>query len=327
MRISKERLFSVAEVTGFRAEVLEKAIHLLNLLEGFRKHPFLKNRLALKGGTALNLFLFDLPRLSVDIDLNYVGAVEREVMLAERPKLEEAIRAVCEREGFTIRRMPTEHAGGKWLLHHESILGQGANLEVDLNFMFRVSLWPINTKDSREVGSYQARQIPILDIHELAAGKLAALLGRHASRDLFDAHQLLTQGDLDRRRLRLAFVVYGAMNRRDWRTVSQSDVDFEADELEDLLFPTLRRSSIVKIGEVDTWATHLADECRQALGVVLPFSDSEREFLDRLLDHGEIEPSLLTKDPQVAERIRQHPGLEWKAINVRRYKGRPQASA
>lgn len=104
MRISKERLFSVAEVTGFRAEVLEKAIHLLNLLEGFRKHPFLKNRLALKGGTALNLFLFDLPRLSVDIDLNYVGAVEREVMLAERPKLEEAIRAVCEREGFTIRR-------------------------------------------------------------------------------------------------------------------------------------------------------------------------------------------------------------------------------
>ena len=49
MRISKEKLFSESEVTGFRPEVLEKVIHLLNLLEGFRSHPFLKGRLALKG--------------------------------------------------------------------------------------------------------------------------------------------------------------------------------------------------------------------------------------------------------------------------------------
>lgn len=70
MKISRERLLAEAEATGFRAEILEKVIHLFGLLEGFRSHPFLKDRLALKGGTALNLFFFDLPRLSVDIDLN-----------------------------------------------------------------------------------------------------------------------------------------------------------------------------------------------------------------------------------------------------------------
>ena len=64
MRISKERLFAEAEATGFRAEILEKAIQLLNLLENLCRHPFLKGRLALKGGTALNMFVFDLPRLS-----------------------------------------------------------------------------------------------------------------------------------------------------------------------------------------------------------------------------------------------------------------------
>jgi predicted nucleotidyltransferase component of viral defense system len=94
VKISREALLVEAEATGFRAEILEKVIHLIHLLEGFRSHPFLKDRLALKGGTALNLFVFDLPRLSVDIDLNYVGSHEREVMLAERPKLEEAIRMV-----------------------------------------------------------------------------------------------------------------------------------------------------------------------------------------------------------------------------------------
>ena len=73
MRVSPERLASDAVVTGFRPDVLEKVIHLLGLLDAIRSHPFLKGKLALKGGTALNLFVFDVPRLSVDIDLNLRG--------------------------------------------------------------------------------------------------------------------------------------------------------------------------------------------------------------------------------------------------------------
>jgi len=138
MRISREHLLGEAVATGFRPEVLEKAVRLLNLLEGFRSHPFLKDRLALKGGTALNLFIFELPRLSVDLDMNYIGAADREGMLAERPKVEEAVNAVCRREGFTPRYVPDDHAGGKWRLHYESALGPGGNLELDLNFMFRL---------------------------------------------------------------------------------------------------------------------------------------------------------------------------------------------
>ena len=57
-----------AAVTGFQPEPLEKAVRLLGLLDGLRSHPYLKPRIALKGGTALNLFVFDVPRLSVDID-------------------------------------------------------------------------------------------------------------------------------------------------------------------------------------------------------------------------------------------------------------------
>ena len=70
MNLSKEMLEAEAGITGFRPEVFEKVHHLLNLLEAINQEEFLRDRLALKGGTALNLFLFDLPRLSVDIDLN-----------------------------------------------------------------------------------------------------------------------------------------------------------------------------------------------------------------------------------------------------------------
>jgi hypothetical protein len=162
--------------------------------------------------------------------------------------------------------------------------------------MFRTPLWPVAIKDSRTIGSYKIRQIPILDIHEIAGGKLTALLARHAARDLFDAHQLLTQGGLQRDRLRLAFVAYGAMNRKDWRTISVDDLKFDPGEIENQLLPLLRREFLPNIGQPAEWAKRLVEECKDSLKVVLPFSESEKEFLNRLLDRGEIDPSLLTSN-------------------------------
>ena len=83
MRLTANELAREAAATGFQTEPLEKVILLLELLEAIRSHPFLKERVVLKGGTALNVFKFDVPRLSVDIDLNYIGAVDRDGMLAE----------------------------------------------------------------------------------------------------------------------------------------------------------------------------------------------------------------------------------------------------
>ena len=183
MRISPERLLAEAQATGFRPDVLEKVAQLLGLLNAIRSHPFLRDRLALKGGTALNLFVFDVPRLSVDIDLNYVGAEGRSAMLEERPRLEDALQAVFSREDFTIRRMPSEHAGGKWSLRYPTAAGQTGRIDVDVNYMYRVPLWPVGQMDSHPVGSWRATDTPVLDIHELASGKLAALLSRRRARD------------------------------------------------------------------------------------------------------------------------------------------------
>jgi predicted nucleotidyltransferase component of viral defense system len=171
VRISPETLVKQAEATGFRPDMLEKVGLLLQLLDAIRSHPFLKDKLVLKGGTALNLFIFNVPRLSIDIGLNYVGAADREAMLAERPKVEEALLAVFSREGFTVRRLPAEHAGGKWQLRYPSAGGQGGNLEVDVNFMFRIPLWPVKTMNSHLFGIWQAVGIQVVDVHELAAGE------------------------------------------------------------------------------------------------------------------------------------------------------------
>lgn len=106
MNLSAERLRREAGSTGFRPENLEKVDRLLDLLEFVQRHPYLKSRLALKGGTALNLFVFDVPRLSVDIDVNYIGALDRKTMLAERQSLEIAMEAVAGWLGLTLQRAP-----------------------------------------------------------------------------------------------------------------------------------------------------------------------------------------------------------------------------
>ena len=321
MKFSSSEIMPVAESTGFRAEMVEKVLHLLNLLGALNSHPFLKGKWVLKGGTALNMFMLDLPRLSVDIDLNYIGKLDREEMLMDRPKLEQAAQAVFSREGLTTKRVPDEHAGGKWRLSYQSFTGQSGNLEVDLNFMFRQPLWDIQLADSQPFGDFQAKSIPVLDLHELAAGKLAALLARGQARDLFDCHRIFNMDYLERDRLRIAFVVYGGMNRKDWRTVSIEDVDFNPAELTRLLTPTLDARAIQEQGSPAEFGACLVRECREGLSMVLPFNDAERQFLDLLLDRGEIDSTILTADETLQKCIQQQPLLEWKALNVRQYKG------
>jgi predicted nucleotidyltransferase component of viral defense system len=324
--LTEAELTREAAATGFRTEVLEKAIRLLELLDTLRSHHFLKPRIALKGGTALNLFVFDVPRLSVDIDLDYVGTADRETMLADRPKVEQAIQAVCGRLGIQVKRVPSDHAGGKWRLSYTTVAGRSGTLELDMNFMLRTPLWPHAAADSGRVGAFAATGIPVLDAHELAAGKLAALFGRRASRDLFDVRELLRRGGLDRTKLRLGFVVYGGMNRRDWREVSFDDVQADPDEVDRLLVPMLRGDLAPDRDHIQTWTEQLVTDCKDLLSMVLPLEPHEREFLDRLNDRGDIAAELLTDDARLQGVIRAHPALLWKALNVKRYSGASDTS-
>ena len=344
MRLSRESLQREAAATGFRPEVLEKVFLLLDLLGAINAHPDLAGKLALKGGTALNLFLFDAPRLSVDIDLNYIstenfistesyistekdaGMEEREAMRADRPHVERTIELIARRLGLTPQTPKKEqHAGRSWVLRYASALGGTDNLKIDLIYTLRLPLWPPARRDSRQVGSRQVRDILVLDDHELAGGKLAALLARRTSRDLFDAHELLLRHPLDPVKLRLAFVVYGAMNPEDWRGVRAEDIAPATRDLETYLRPLLRGDTAGPMADpkaVPGWEERLVDEVREALSVVLPLRANELAFLDRLLDGGEIEAELLTGDRALAQIIRWHPALLWKAQNVRRHKAK-----
>jgi len=163
MTISEKQICDLAGEHKFNPVMLEKVLHLMHLMESLNSHPFLKGKWVLKGGTALNLFIFELPRLSVDIDLNYIGSLNREEMMIDRPKIEQACQAVFSREGFIIKRIPTDHAGGKWILSYTSYTGQPGNLEVDFNFMFRqTQIYHVANKVAHKVTGTEFHRIYVV---------------------------------------------------------------------------------------------------------------------------------------------------------------------
>ncbi|MEX2498311.1 MAG: nucleotidyl transferase AbiEii/AbiGii toxin family protein [Wenzhouxiangellaceae bacterium] len=318
MRLSAASLTQLAEETGFRVEFLEKVDRLLELLQALFNDPFLAERLALKGGTALNLFHFELPRLSVGIDLNYIGALDRDTMLAERPELEQRIRAIAGRQNLTLVRAPTGHAGSKWTFRYTSSLGGSGSLEVDLNYLYRQALWPVERLDSHALGPIHAQGIAVLDLHELAGGKLAALFSRTAARDLFDAHQLLTVMHTDDSRLRQAFVLYGAMNNKDWRTITPEDIEVDPRDARRQLFPLLVQWQLTRPKEQDTLLERMIAETREAVSELLPLKSAEHEFLKQLRDEGNIHLNLLDLDAEQVTSLVEHPALQWRARQARR---------
>jgi hypothetical protein len=148
LSLSRETIEKLASETGFRHEMLEKVSHLLALLDVIGQDDFLKTRVVLKGGPALNLFYFDLPRLSVDIDLNYTGSIDPETMKVEREQIERLLQGICGRLKLQLAKLPDEYACRKYTASYQSNFSGRGSVQLDINYLHRVNYWAPELKDS-----------------------------------------------------------------------------------------------------------------------------------------------------------------------------------
>lgn len=173
---SREYLEKMSQRTSFPAETLQKQMTLLDLLREISRHPLLRRKFVLKGGTAINLFWFSLPRLSVDIDLNYVASADRNTMLKDRPVLEKALKKLIESRGISVEHAPAdEHAGGKWRLRAPSAFGGNFTLEIDLNYLKRIPVSGLHRKRPFKLDEDYVFDFDSVTLEELFAGKVRAL--------------------------------------------------------------------------------------------------------------------------------------------------------
>src|SRR5690554_2461794 len=152
---------------------------------------------ALKGGTAINLFVRNLPRLSVDIDLAYLPNCSRDRALKEA-------RAALERIAGSVERgLPGVRATLQANRPDELrvlVRAAAAQIKIEVSPVLRGTVHPPEPRDvlSEVEEAFGFASMPVLSLPDLYGGKLCAALDRQHPRDLFDVKLLLDQGGLDR---------------------------------------------------------------------------------------------------------------------------------
>ena len=102
------------------------------------------------------------------------------------------------------------------------------------------------------------------------------------------------------------------MGSSDWRKVSVEEIIFQKKELQMQLIPVLERNFLKTQSDWLSWTNQLLNDCKKALNALFPLRENEREFLDKLHDHGVLEASLLTTNEEIIGKIHSHPLLKWK---------------
>ncbi len=314
MSVSRQTLESLAAETGFRPGTVEKVVRLGQLAADISRQPVLSRVLVLKGGTALNLGFGAPSRLSVDLDLNYVGSAEREAMLRDRPAVERLIEQIGKGQGYRVQWSADEHAGRKVYLRFQSALGGADDVQIDLNFLFRVPLGEPVARELWQPGDLPRPSLRLAPFVEVAAGKLVATLGRCLPRDLYDTARLpgLDPEAWAQPTLRRTFVALAGVLDRPLTDYHQDRLHVTDQHVREQLDPMLARDA--RISAVD-----LNARAWQVLSPLLALTDAEREYTERL-QVGELQPDLLCPDDAgMADRLSRHPALLWKARNAREH--------
>lgn len=264
---------------------------------------FADNVFALKGGTAINLFVRDMPRLSVDLDLVFANhRLDREDALA---KINEAIRGAADRlknRGFQTHAATVADAGETKLFVRRGNL----EVKVEVNFVMRGTLHPNRsaslTPKARETLMADL-ELSVVSLEDLYGGKLVAAMDRQHPRDLFDVMQLVLHEGITPG-VRRSFVAYLACHNR---------------PIHEVLSPTLRDIS----GEYDNTFREMTAEPVE-LKALLSARERMVSELQAGLDANEREflLSLARNEPNWAvlgiEHLEQLPGIRWKLRNLER---------
>lgn len=185
---------------------------------------FVDGTFALKGGTAINLFVRNMPRLSVDLDLVFPDHnLPRDQALQ---CINDTIRQSAERlnkRGFQTHELPAANSGEIKLLVWRGTI----KVKIEVNSLMRGTVYPVRmaslTTNSRETLLADI-EIPVVSLEDMYGGKLVAAMDRQHPRDLFDVMQLLAHEGITPG-IRRAFVVYLASHNR---------------PVHEVLFPSLR---------------------------------------------------------------------------------------
>lgn len=268
-------------------------------------HVAAEDCFALKGGTAINLFVRDMPRLSVDIDLTYLPLEPRDTALAN---IGEALHRIAAAIRKTVPGATVQEVRARGAEHISKLIVSTAEaaIKIEPNLVLRGTVFSPEERELSEQAellfeaSATANTLAVADLY---GGKLCAALDRQHPRDIFDVKILMeNEGITDE--IRTAFVIYLAShdrpmselldpNRNDFRRLfDQEFTGMTTDDVEYDELVAVREQLVQSINNTMT--------------------ENEKKFL-LSIKQGQPEWDLIP-----VQGIDQLPGIQWKLINIRK---------
>lgn len=313
----KKYIENIVDSTGFIASTIEKVERLINILQWINNKDELKKLLALKGGTAINIAIFNFPRLSVDIDLDLTQNLNKDEMLKIRQYIKDTFYKYLLGNNYKINenKCKTVYALDSIVAEYTDIKGNIDNIKIEINYMNRVHILETkNLKINTDIFEDKDFTINCINPIEIYAAKICALLSRTTARDLFDIYTL-SKYDLfdesEKQLLRQCFMLeYIAICGYKLENMDIENIEkLEKQDIKTKLLPTLKDRN-PKNNNVE----FMKDSVRKYLKEILIIDDKVREFYDKF-QRRIYEPELLFDDNEIIDRIKEHPMIIWKLNN------------
>lgn len=309
---NKAEMGRCAAENGFQRDVFEKVYRLKETLKFLNTEPILKEHLLLKGGTAINLTIFDLPRLSVDIDLDYIPNDSRENMLKMRKDISAQLKDYMESEGYFLETGSRKsYSLDAFHFQYVNSSGNRDMIKIEINYSLRAHVLESDVRKITTEAFGQPIEIMTVSPMEIFAAKANALMSRAAARDLYDFNNFV-QSKLfleQKSMLRKVIIFYASVS------TEEINKSFDTSGIDGITFRKIKRDLFPMLKKEETRNHFDLDQYKNIaktyIGELMQATDSEKEYIN-CFEKGIYVPELLFEDKIVIERVKNHPMILWK---------------
>ena len=231
---------------GFNRDTFEKVLRLRTILDFLNTHEYMREHLLLKGGTAINLTVFNLPRLSVDIDLDFVPNLTREETANERERLTEILKGFMSEQGYSLSDASRfSHSLNAFHYNYVNAAGNRDMIKIEINYSLRTHVLLPEDREFVTDACGEPIKVRTVAAMEIFAAKTNALISRAAARDLYDFCNMVDiklfaeEEDLFRK----CIIFYATISSKEVNKTSDTSA------IDSLIFSKIKGSSWLTVGK------------------------------------------------------------------------------
>lgn len=310
-RYTAKEVNKIADSSNFNRNMTEKVLRLYSILDYFNNE--FGDVLVLKGGTAINIFVLDLPRLSVDIDLDFNLKIDKEEMLNHRKRIDLIIKGYMEDEGYYLSdKSKFTHSLDSYVFSYTTTSNSKDVLKIEINYSNRVHILKPVKKISTDTFIERVYMNCLADC-ELIGSKINALLTRTTPRDVYDVYNIFKLEKIKDeklvRKIAIFYVCLGSDIPINFESILNASINkiskLNFQKIKETLIPVLHKGIKFNVDE-------MCDYVSSIIKKLFVLDDNDIKFISDI-NNNVFEPNILFAGYEI-EDVTKHPIGIWKTL-------------